>query len=84
MITASEAAKKVTKRHLLMEIDSGLDFGNFFVFFLVPFYAKAKKGQTYESGTIFPAIDKKTGKIFKYDITSDPVAFQNAKKITIS
>lgn len=79
MITYKEAESKILKRHKLLKVASALEFPNFFVFSLVPFYAK--EGEVFHSGTIFPAIDKKTGKEFKYNITSNPEAFYKAKRI---
>lgn len=35
------------------------------------------------SGRVFDAVDKNTGKTFKYDITSDIDAFENAKSVPI-
>lgn len=78
-MTFEEASKIILRKHPLSKINGCLDFGNFFVFFLIPFYGK--ENQSYETGTIFPAIDKKTKKEFKYDLTSDPGAYFKAKKL---
>lgn len=81
MITFEEAKNRILKRHKLSNISSCLDFGNFWLFSLVPFYAK--KDDSYPSGRTFPAIDKKTGKEFSYDITSDLKAFNRAKEVKV-
>ena len=79
MISYKEAEAKILKKHKLSKISSAKEFDSFFLFALVPFYMK--EGESVNSGTIFPAIDKKTGKEFRYNILSNPAAFQNAKKI---
>ena len=37
----------------------------------------------YFTGTVFDAIDKKTGRIFEYDITDDSDAYEKAKPVSV-
>lgn len=47
-----------------------------FIFFLAPMYIS--DGEGYVTGTVFPAVDKKNGTVFQYDIISDLDAYENA------
>lgn len=60
-------------------IRAGLDFGSFYAFSLVP--KEIPKDAIYESGPYLTAIDKKTGKVYDYDIRTDPDAYLEAKEI---
>lgn len=76
-----EAFAIIEKEYPLCKLRSCLDFGTFFVFSITPMYVK--DDDTYYSGTEFDAIDKRTGRHFFYDITSDFAAYQKAKEIPI-
>ncbi len=80
-MTPEEAYGILTKGSSLKRLGGCLDFGNFYVFCIVRWFEDPK--DNYLSGTVFDAVDKKTGKIFEYDITSDPDAYFNAKEISI-
>ena len=82
MITAKDGYNKVKKSHILDELTDCLDFGSFYVYFFKPL--DMKDDGTNLSGTFFDAIDKKSGRHFMYDLTSDYDAFENAKKVRVS
>lgn len=52
------------------------DFGDFFLFSLAPY--KTPSNIRYETGTVFTAVDKSTGRVYDYDLTSDLELFLNA------
>ena len=81
MITAKDGYNKIKKSHILDELTDCLDFGSFYVYFFKPLDMKDDEANL--SGTFFDAIDKKSGRHFMYDLTSDYDAFENAKKIKI-
>lgn len=78
-MTLDEAIDIIRKKNPLLTIQSCLDFGEFYTFVLVPLYVEDV--DTYVTGTIFPSVYKKSGRIFQYDITTDLNAFENAKKV---
>lgn len=78
-MTLDEAVSIIQKKNPLLTIRACTDYGKFFVFTLAPLYIK--DDENYVTGRIFPAVDKKTGKVFQYDITSDLGAFENAVKV---
>lgn len=78
MISLKDAKEIIFKKYEGFSLNRCLDYGEFFVFFLIP--SERKKG-TYQVGTIFPAVRKKDGKFFQYDITSNPEAYMKAKRI---
>lgn len=80
-MTPEYAYKLLSKIKPAYDVGGCLDFGKFYVFCLIPFYNIGD--ETYDSGTVFDAVDKRTGKIFEYDLTSDPDAYNNAKEIDI-
>lgn len=57
-------------------VHTAWDFGSFFLFSLAPLYVK--EGERYDTGTVFTAVDKASGKVYDYDITSDLDAFEKA------
>lgn len=57
-------------------IHTAWDFGSFFLFSLAPVYVK--ESDRYDSGTVFTAVDKRSGRVYDYDITSDLDAFDDA------
>lgn len=80
-MTAKEAYQILSKEYPAEAVRVCLDFGNFFLFSLVPFYIDSR--ETYYAGTIMDAVDKETGRIYKYDITDDVDAYLNARSIEI-
>lgn len=83
-MTATEAFELLVRTNYktpLIRCRSCLDFGSFFVFCVAPM--NVRDTDSYFTGTTFEAVDKKTGKIFDYDITSDVDAYENAKNIHI-
>lgn len=57
-------------------IHTAWDFGTFFLFSLSPLYVT--EGEQYDTGTVFTAVDKQSGRVYDYDITSDLDAFDEA------
>ncbi len=82
MITPEAAYDVIKKKYDLPKILSCLEFDNFYLFSVAPALVNTSNG--YFTGTTFDAIDKKSGKHFYYDISTDLDAFENAKSITIS
>lgn len=78
-MTAQEAKNALLKGMPDWYIRGGLEFENFYAFFLVP--KDIPKNEPYEAGPYMTAIDKKTGEIFDYDIRTDPDAYLDAKEI---
>lgn len=84
-MTASEAFERLIKeKHPfeLVKCRSCLDFGSFYVFCLAPL--DVKDSDEYLTGTIFESVDKKTGRVFEYDITSDIDAYDRAKNVSVT
>lgn len=84
-MTPNEAFKKIVKANYnsspFMKCRACLDFGAFYVFCIAPMDV-ADDGD-YFTGTVFDAIDKKTGRIFEYDITDDSDAYDMAKPVSV-
>lgn len=80
-MTATEAYKILSKEHPLMRVRSCLDFGAFYGFFLAPM--NVEDDEDYAVGTCMEAVDKKTGNMFIYDITSDLDAYDRAKVVEV-
>ena len=80
-MNGTEAYKLLSKIYPLSKDRGCLDYGKFYVFSLAPIDVPDDK--RYYTGTIFPAVDKKTGRIFEYDITSDITAYNRAKQVKI-
>ena len=80
-MTGQEAFKNLTKGNPFVKVRGCLDFGTFFVFSLAPLYVK--NTDNYLTGTVMDAVDKQTGRIFKYDITSDIDAYEKATPVKI-
>lgn len=72
----AEAVKIISKKNPLAVIRSCLEYDTFYLFALAPIYIS--NNEDYVTGTIFPAVNKKTGEIFQYDITSDLDAYEAA------
>lgn len=80
-MTAEEAYKILSIEHPMMRIRSCLDFGSFFAFCLAPI--NVKDTDEYMIGTCMDAVDKKTGRTFIYDITTDYQAYEKAKEVKV-
>lgn len=57
------------------------DFGKFYAFFMVD--KSAEDSENLVTGIYADAVDKKTGKVFMYDVTSDVSALSKAKGIQL-
>lgn len=64
-----------------MKVRSCLDFGPFYGFFLAPMNVNIN--EKYDVGTCMEAVDKRTGSIYIYDITSDLDAYDRAKVVEV-
>lgn len=82
MISAMEASKILLRRHPFYKVLKCFDLGNFFVFNVAPY--SNSDGSTIHSGTVYPAVDKRNGKVFKYDIMSDVELYWAAKEVKIT
>lgn len=80
-MTGEEAYKILSKSFPLARVRGCLDYGKFFAFSLAPIYVS--DDQEYITGTTLTAVDKKTGRVFDYDITSDIRAYERAKKVEV-
>lgn len=80
-MTAQGAYRLLCKKFPIPRVRGCLDYGTFFAFLLAPLYISDE--QEYVTGTTLIAVDKKTGRIFDYDITSDIIAYENAKKCKV-
>lgn len=77
MIDFKTACEKVILNEgIPSKVHTAWDFGNFFLFSLAPM--DVKEAERYDTGTVFTAVDKSSGRLFEYDITSDLDAFENA------
>lgn len=82
-MTANDAYSKLKRRYPdLMIVKFCKDFGSFFLFGLAPL--DAPEGETYRTGRLFDAVDKKTGRIYKYDITSDIDAYYDSIDVEVN
>lgn len=75
---ASELAMKTES--IESKIHTAWDFGSFYLFSIAPTYIRSS--DLYDTGTIFTAVDKRTGRVYDYDITSDLDAFERATVIS--
>lgn len=80
-MSGTEAYRILSKSYPLNKVRTCLDYGKFYVFSLTPM--DVPDDARYYSGTIFPAVDKRTGRIFEYDITSDVRAYHRAKEVKV-
>lgn len=80
-MTAEEAYKIATKNTPFIRVRGCLDYGSFFAFTLAPLYID--ESEDYISGTTMTAVDKKTKRVFEYDITSDVSAYERAREIKV-
>ncbi len=81
MITYIDAADAAIKANDGQIIHTAWDFGSFYLFSTAP--RSIPRSQKYETGTIFTAVDKKTGRVYDYDITEDVDAYLNATVLKV-
>lgn len=81
MINQDEAYNIARKKYNFPKLLSCLEFDSFYLFSFAPLLTDVSDG--YFTGTIFDAVDKKDGRLYLYDITSDLDAFEKAKSIKI-
>lgn len=81
-MTGQEAFEIIRKRKPLVKVRGCLDYGTFYAFCLAPIYVN--DNEEYFTGTVMDAVDKKTGRVFMYDISSDIDAYERAKNVDIS
>lgn len=81
MIGAEEAYEIAKQQYGPSKLLACLEFDSFYLFSFAPLLMDTTDG--YCTGTIFDAVDKESGKMFEYDITSDLDAFERAKPIKI-
>lgn len=80
MFSAQEAFFQLEKRYQLGTVDVCLEYDTFYVFMIIPI---GYTGGSYLGGTVYPAIEKESGKQFFYDITENLDEFLNAKRHTV-
>lgn len=81
-MTVDEAYTIACKEYPLSKVQGCLDFGDFFSFALVPM--NIDDDEDYFSGTTLTSVNKHTGEVFEYDITSNLDAYENAKQVDIT
>lgn len=81
-MTGQEAFDIIRKQKPLVKVRGCLDYGTFYVFCLAPIYVN--DDEEYSTGTVMDAVDKKTGRVFMYDISSDIDAYERAKTVNVS
>lgn len=81
-MTPQEAYNILSKDYPMSRVNACLDYGNFYVFSLTP--VDIPTGETYYTGTVMDAVDKKTKKVFKYDLTSDIDAYEKATNVSVT
>lgn len=77
MISYFEAVKRAKGFNQDQKVIDAWDFGEFWLFSLGPL--NFPKGQVYVTGNVMISVDKRSGKVNNYDISSDPKAFLSAK-----
>lgn len=80
-MNAHQAYSILSKKYPLCRVMSCLDFGSFFAFDLRRISIPAD--EMLYTGPYLKAVNKKTGKIYEYNILLDPDAYLNAKPIEV-
>lgn len=78
-MTLNDAIELIQEDNAPLVVRDILDFGSFWLFSLAPIYLD--ESEPYQTGTHFPTVDKKSGRIGVYDITSDLDAYEKAVKL---
>lgn len=78
-MSPQEAYKIIQKKYPVGKVLSCLDFGAFYGFDVAPI----GESNGYRSGPFLDAVDKKTGKVSMYDITTDPDLYLSASPVTV-
>lgn len=81
MLSAEECYKIASKELKINNIRGCMDLGSFYIFSLAPI--NVSDNENYVTGTVFDAVDKRTGKMFPFDITSDIGLYMNGKPVKI-
>lgn len=76
-MTPQEAYRIVKRRYPSCFASSCLEYDKFYLFSMIPY--KFFGATSYVAGSVFDAVDKKTGKVTSYDILTDVEAYHNAK-----
>ena len=76
-MTPQEAYRIVKRRYPNRFAESCMEYRDFYLFSMIPY--KFLGATSYVGGSVFDAVDKKTGKISQYDILADIEAYHNAK-----
>lgn len=80
-MNAQEAYSKIVQENPGFYATEAIEFESFFMFQIRPLWVD--KNETYFTGTVYPVVDKRNGKIKEYDIRTDPDAYLSAKQIPI-
>lgn len=81
MVSVNSAYEIAKQKYQVSKLLSCLDFGSFYLFSFAPLFENTNEG--YLTGTTFDAVDKTTGVLYEYDISSDIDAFDRAKEIKV-
>lgn len=79
MIEYQDAILQAMEGRKDLKVIDAWDMKDFYLFSIGPKDFPAN--ETYETGTVFTAVDKKTARVYLYDIMVDPEAFLEAVKI---
>lgn len=81
-MTAQEAYDIIKQKYPLSVVRSCLEYDDFYLFVMCPINIKAD--EDYESGTVYDAVDKETGRCYQYDILTDLDAYDKAKEVHVN
>lgn len=81
-MTAEKAFDIVKKNHPTERLNTCLDFGKFYTFSFIPI--NVSNPFDYFTGSIVEAVDKRSGRVYFYDLTSNYNAYERAKKVDIA
>lgn len=80
-LTAQDAYSIIHEKYPTEKVRSCLEYDDFFLFVMAPLYVL--DSESYCPGTVFDAVDKRTGRMFEYDITTDIDAYDRAANVKI-
>lgn len=81
MLSLKECYERLKKKYPNGKVRACRDFGTFFLFNMIP--KDVSNDARYMSGSVFDAVDKKTGRIYYYSIAEHPNEFRTSKSIDI-